>query len=356
MEQYNPLDDIFSTTTSKTPWLVRVNKIAFFLSKRGFGFYCFLAILKGASWEGASAVLVLITSILSMFYLFLPTFFMGSRGVLQHLAGYAKGVSVAMCVSGLIFQIESWQSSDVYDRVCERIDYVCRGGGFDGGYWFPPAIWAFSMACACAFGIGHADHHWRIFGRYGHAPDQTMPPMEVQTSWETVIGLEIHVQLSTQSKVFCSDATAFGATPNSQVSVVSLAHPGTLPRLNRAVVEMAVQLGLALGGKINLFSTFDRKNYFYADLPKGYQITQDQRPISVGGRLPLGEGRGSMGIHHIHIEEDAGKSIHDQVPSDTLIDLNRSGAPLLEIVSLPDLRGAEDILRLWKPCVNWCDG
>lgn len=108
MEQYNPLDDIFSTTTSKTPWLVRVNKIAFFIEAGLWILLFFTAILKGASWEGASAVLVLITSILSMFYLFLPTFFMGSRGVLQHLAGYAAGIPVAMCVSGLIFQIESW--------------------------------------------------------------------------------------------------------------------------------------------------------------------------------------------------------------------------------------------------------
>jgi aspartyl-tRNA(Asn)/glutamyl-tRNA(Gln) amidotransferase subunit B len=158
--------------------------------------------------------------------------------------------------------------------------------------------------------------------------------------YETVIGLEVHIQLSTASKMFCADATRFGAAPNTQVSAISLAHPGTLPRPNRAAVEAAVQLGLALGSQIELVSTFDRKNYFYADLPKGYQITQDQRPICVGGHLPLGTDGG--GIHHIHMEEDAGKSIHDQDPADSLIDLNRAGVPLLELVTLPTLHSAEE--------------
>jgi aspartyl-tRNA(Asn)/glutamyl-tRNA(Gln) amidotransferase subunit B len=150
--------------------------------------------------------------------------------------------------------------------------------------------------------------------------------------YETVIGLEIHLQLNTRSKVFCGDDATFGGTPNTHVSAISLAHPGTLPRLNGAAIDSAIRLGLALGCDISLRSTFDRKNYFYADLPKGYQITQDRQPICVGGE----------GIHHIHLEEDAGKSTHDQDPHDSLIDLNRAGVPLLELVTLPTLRSAEE--------------
>jgi aspartyl-tRNA(Asn)/glutamyl-tRNA(Gln) amidotransferase subunit B len=160
------------------------------------------------------------------------------------------------------------------------------------------------------------------------------------SAWETVIGLEIHVQLYTASKVFCGDATAFGAPPNTQVGAISLAHPGTLPRLNRRAIEYAVRLGLACGSEIARYSTFDRKNYFYADLPKGYQITQDRHPICRGGVLRFA-GSGSCRLHHIHLEEDAGKSLHDQHPSASLIDLNRAGVPLLEIVTEPDLRSAE---------------
>lgn len=158
-----------------------------------------------------------------------------------------------------------------------------------------------------------------------------------QSSYETVIGLEIHVQLATRSKAFCADSAAFGGTPNTHTSTISLAHPGTLPRLNRRAVEYAVRLGLALGSHVNLVSAFDRKNYFYADLPKGYQITQDKQPICTGGRLS------EVRIHHIHLEEDAGKSLHDQDPRDSLIDLNRAGVPLLEIVTEPDLRSAGEV-------------
>jgi aspartyl-tRNA(Asn)/glutamyl-tRNA(Gln) amidotransferase subunit B len=127
-------------------------------------------------------------------------------------------------------------------------------------------------------------------------------------AYETVIGLEIHIQLSTQSKAFCADPTSFGAEPNTQVSAISLAHPGILPKLNRQAIEYAVRLGLALGCEINPKSSFDRKNYFYADLPKGFQTTQDRSPICIGGSL------NGFRIHHIHLEEDAGKSTHDQLP------------------------------------------
>ncbi|MEZ4984326.1 MAG: hypothetical protein R2795_04705 [Saprospiraceae bacterium] len=132
-------------------------------------------------------------------------------------------------------------------------------------------------------------------------------------NYETVIGLEIHVQLSTQSKAFCGDDIRFGGDPNTQVSAISLGHPGTLPRLNEKQVEYAVRLGLALGSTINLEHTFDRKNYFYADLPKGYQITQDNQPVCVGGGVTITteEGEKYIRIHHIHMEEDAGKSMHD---------------------------------------------
>lgn len=169
-------------------------------------------------------------------------------------------------------------------------------------------------------------------------------------SYETVIGLETHVQLSTASKVFCSDAAAFGGAPNTHISTISLAHPGTLPRLNKKAVEYAVKLGLALGCDINRRTHFDRKNYFYADLPKGFQTTQDRAPVCLGGSLTLKTGTAAgqrsnprIRIHHIHLEEDAGKSIHDQAPKHSMIDLNRAGVPLLEIVSEPDLRGPEEV-------------
>ncbi len=165
------------------------------------------------------------------------------------------------------------------------------------------------------------------------------------TTYETVIGLEIHVQLSTQSKAFCSDDIRFGGEPNTQVSAISLGHPGTLPRLNERQLEYAVRLGLALGCRINEMHTFDRKNYFYADLPKGYQITQDARPVCVGGGIHIDvEGqRKYIRIHHIHIEEDAGKSIHDLSDRHSCIDLNRAGTPLLEIVTEPDLRSGAEV-------------
>lgn len=159
----------------------------------------------------------------------------------------------------------------------------------------------------------------------------------VYDQYEMVIGLEAHVQLSTRSKAFCADDARFGGQPNAHISAISLAHPGTLPRLNRAQLTGAVRLGLALGCTINRTSTFDRKHYFYADLPKGYQITQDRQPICLGGNL------GNIRIHHIHMEEDAGKSMHDQLPDASLIDLNRAGVPLLEIVTEPDFRSGGEV-------------
>lgn len=178
--------------------------------------------------------------------------------------------------------------------------------------------------------------------------------------YETVIGLETHVQLSTRSKAFCADAAASGQAPNTQVSAISLAHPGTLPRLNKNAVEYAIRLGLALGCDINPISTFDRKNYFYADLPKGFQTTQDKTPICIGGSIQVLDGKGgptrNIRLHHIHLEEDAGKSTHDQDPEDSWIDFNRAGVPLLEIVSEPDFRSADEVafyMEEMRRLVRW---
>lgn len=167
-------------------------------------------------------------------------------------------------------------------------------------------------------------------------------------NYETVIGLEIHVQLGTKSKAFCSDSAAFGGSPNTHISPLSLGHPGTLPKINTKQIEYAVRLGLALNCTINLENRFDRKNYFYADLPKGYQLTQDAAPICLGGHLDVQVNGKTKRIrfHHIHMEEDAGKSSHDLDPNDSLIDLNRAGVPLLEIVTEPDMRSADEAYAL----------
>jgi aspartyl-tRNA(Asn)/glutamyl-tRNA(Gln) amidotransferase subunit B len=171
--------------------------------------------------------------------------------------------------------------------------------------------------------------------------------------------------LSTLSKSFSSDSAAFGAGPNQHVSPVSLGHPGTLPRINKKMVEYAVKMGLACNSTINLENTFARKNYFYADLPKGYQITQDQQPICIGGYLPLRMADGTektIALHHIHMEDDAGKSMHDQHDDDSLIDLNRAGVPLIEIVTEPDMRSSEEAglllteLRKLVRYLDICDG
>ncbi len=162
--------------------------------------------------------------------------------------------------------------------------------------------------------------------------------------WEVVIGLEVHAQAIAEAKLFSGAATRFGAEPNSQVSFVDAAMPGMLPVINRVCVEQAVRTGCALGAEINLNSVFDRKNYFYPDLPAGYQISQFTRPIVGHGKLTVDLEDGvsrDIGITRLHLEQDAGKSLHDQHPTKTYIDLNRSGVTLMEIVSKPDLRSAE---------------
>lgn len=180
----------------------------------------------------------------------------------------------------------------------------------------------------------------------------TLLPM----NYQPVIGLEVHIQLLTHSKLFCSDIAGYGAPPNTQVSPVSLAHPGTLPVLNRQALDFAIQLGLALGSSITRRGWFDRKHYFYPDLPKGYQTTQLNAPIIVGGSLA------GVAIHHVHLEEDAGKSIHDANPTQSCIDLNRAGVPLLELVTDPVIHDAETaaiFLTELRKLVRWlgiCDG
>jgi aspartyl-tRNA(Asn)/glutamyl-tRNA(Gln) amidotransferase subunit B len=166
-----------------------------------------------------------------------------------------------------------------------------------------------------------------------------------QASYETVIGLEIHIQLNTQSKAFCCDENNFDAEPNTNISAISLAHPGTLPKMNKKHLEKAVLLGLAFGSEINRLNHFDRKNYFYPDLPKGYQITQDKEPYCRGGKIRF-QSEGiikSVRLHHIHMEEDAGKSIHDLHDTYTLVDINRAGVPLLEVVTEPDFRSGQEV-------------
>src|SRR5216684_2198831 len=184
-------------------------------------------------------------------------------------------------------------------------------------------------------------------------------------AWEIVIGLEVHAQVTAKAKLFSGAATAFGAAPNTQVSTVDAAFPGMLPVINRHVVEQAVKTGLGLDARINLFSVFDRKNYFYADLPAGYQISQYQQPIVGNGRVVLDMPDGStrtIGITRLHLEQDAGKSLHDQHPRETYVDLNRAGIGLMEIVSEPDLRSAEEAgiyLRKLRSILRYlgtCDG
>lgn len=163
--------------------------------------------------------------------------------------------------------------------------------------------------------------------------------------WETVIGLEVHVQLATRSKIFSGASTAFGAAPNSQACAVDLGLPGVLPVVNEQAVAMAVKFGLAVNAAIPEMSVFDRKNYFYPDLPKGYQTSQMYHPIVAAGdiEIPLEDGTlKRIRIHHAHLEEDAGKSLHEEVHGMTGIDLNRAGTPLLEIVSEPDMRSARE--------------
>ena len=182
--------------------------------------------------------------------------------------------------------------------------------------------------------------------------------------WEIVIGIETHVQLSTQSKIFSGSSTAYGALPNTQANVVDLALPGVLPVLNYGAVERAVKLGLAVGAKINSPSIFARKNYFYPDLPKGYQISQYELPVVEGGgiKIQLGETEKNIRLTRAHLEEDAGKSLHEDFHGMSGIDLNRAGTPLLEIVSEPDMRSSAEAVTYAKTLhslVRWigiCDG
>ena len=183
--------------------------------------------------------------------------------------------------------------------------------------------------------------------------------------WEVVIGLEVHAQVASKAKLFSGASTEFGGEPNSHVSLVDAAMPGMLPVINEACVAQAVRTGLGLNAKINLVSVFDRKNYFYPDLPQGYQISQYKQPDRRRGR---GRGRSSdgetlkVGIERLHLEQDAGKSIHDQHPEYSYVDLNRSGVALMEIVSKPDLRSAKQAqayvskLRTILRYLGTCDG
>lgn len=183
--------------------------------------------------------------------------------------------------------------------------------------------------------------------------------------YEAVIGLEIHVQLQTLSKAFSADSVEYGALPNTQISVISLGHPGTLPKHNEGAVEKAMMLGLALDSQITHYNRYARKNYFYADLPKGYQITQFDTPICVGGKVMVKSGDGvekPINLIRIHMEEDTGKSMHDQDMYDTLVDYNRAGTALVEIVSEPEIRTGDEAysfvseIRRLVRYLDICDG
>ncbi len=188
---------------------------------------------------------------------------------------------------------------------------------------------------------------------------------EIIDSYESVIGLEVHAQLLTRSKAFSGAAVEFGPSPNTNTDPIILGHPGTLPTVNRELIDMTVRMGLATNCEIRRFSTFSRKNYFYPDLPKGYQISQYEDPICHDGWVEIELPDGSIkriGVTRIHMEEDSGKSIHDLLPSESLVDLNRAGTPLIEIVSEPDIRSSEEAylyLTQIKSIVTWlgiCSG
>ena len=185
-----------------------------------------------------------------------------------------------------------------------------------------------------------------------------------QNIYEVVIGLEVHAQVTSNSKLFSNSSTKFGAEPNTQVSLVDAAFPGMLPVINEHCIKQAIKTGVGLKAKINNKSVFDRKNYFYADLPQGYQISQYKYPIVGEGKvtLDMNEGQKDIGIERLHLEQDAGKSIHDVDPNSTLVDLNRSGVALMEIVSKPDLRSPDEVnayikkLRSIMRYLGTCDG
>lgn len=188
---------------------------------------------------------------------------------------------------------------------------------------------------------------------------------EILAKYQPVIGLEIHAQLSTNSKQFTSDLNEYGNLPNTNISAITLAHPGTLPKINKKAVEYAVKMGIACGCDINRYNFFDRKNYFYPDLPKGYQVTQDRAPVCIGGIIPIKTKDGvekEIRLNRIHMEEDAGKNLHLEGEVDTLVDYNRAGTPLIEIVTEPDIRSSEEafaVLTEVRKLVRYldiCDG
>jgi aspartyl-tRNA(Asn)/glutamyl-tRNA(Gln) amidotransferase subunit B len=187
---------------------------------------------------------------------------------------------------------------------------------------------------------------------------------ELKDTYEVVVGLEVHAQLLTESKLFCGDSAAFGGEPNTHISPITLGHPGTLPRLNKKAVEYAIRMGLACHCEITRNNYFARKNYFYPDLPKGYQLTQHTTPVCVGGyvRIRTTDGEKDIRLNRIHMEEDAGKSIHDADPDSTCVDYNRAGVPLIEIVTEPDIRSGDEAyaylteLRKMLRYLEVCDG
>ena len=201
-----------------------------------------------------------------------------------------------------------------------------------------------------------------------HTPFTTPKPKVIagaKSDWELVIGMEIHAQVSSNAKLFSGASTTFGAEPNSNVAFVDAAMPGMLPVINEYCVEQAVRTGLGLKAQINLMSAFDRKNYFYPDLPQGYQISQLYHPIVGEGEILVDMGPGiarKVRIERIHLEQDAGKSIHDMDPHMSFVDLNRTGVALMEIVSRPDIRGPEEAaayvvkLRQILRYLGTCDG
>lgn len=188
--------------------------------------------------------------------------------------------------------------------------------------------------------------------------------MDANTKYEAVIGLEVHAQLSTNSKLFCGDSASFGGEPNTHISAITMGHPGTLPKTNKKAVEYAIKMGLACNCHIERFNYFARKNYFYPDLPKGYQVSQHTTPICQGGYVIIrtSQGEKKVQLNRIHMEEDAGKSIHDADPDYTCVDLNRAGVPLIEIVTEPDMNTAEEAFQYVtevRKLVRWigvCDG
>lgn len=187
---------------------------------------------------------------------------------------------------------------------------------------------------------------------------------DLKDTYEIVVGLEVHAQLLTESKLFCGDSAAFGGEPNTHISPITMAHPGTLPKLNKKAVEYAIRMGLACSCEISRNNYFARKNYFYPDLPKGYQLSQHTTPVCIGGHVNIktAAGEKSIRLNRIHMEEDAGKSIHDADPQNTCVDLNRAGVPLVEIVTEPDIRSGEEAyaylteLRKLVRYLSICDG